>query len=293
MSRDKIAKNRDFRKTILSSLERNKDGSFATQANRKSILLQITKDLKKVGFSKVTANNFGNKHCCALRDHWKAQGLATATIKNRLACVRWLGEKLGKELPDNRKLEIENRKYSDNSINKAQEIDFKKLSALTDRQALAIQLQREFGLRREESLKFNPVYADKGNKIELKASWTKGGRPRSIPILSEKQRELLNSVKSLVGNNSLIEKDKEYIQARESLDKACQRAEIKNMHGFRHKYAQERYKALTGRECPKAGGLTSKELTTEQKKQDFEARMTISEELGHAREDVTVNYLGR
>lgn len=58
--KDKAAKNRDF---------------------RKSILLQVTKDLKKVGFSKVTAENFGNKHCYALRDHWKAQGLAIATIK--------------------------------------------------------------------------------------------------------------------------------------------------------------------------------------------------------------------
>ncbi|MBK2050769.1 hypothetical protein IB652_05925, partial [Francisella noatunensis] len=61
--KDKAAKNRDFRKTILSALQRNKDGSFATQANRKSILLQATKDLKKVGFSKVTAENFGNRGC--------------------------------------------------------------------------------------------------------------------------------------------------------------------------------------------------------------------------------------
>ncbi|MGV2528036.1 UNVERIFIED_CONTAM: integrase, partial [Bacillus thuringiensis] len=67
--------------------------------------------------------------------------------------------------------------YSDNSINKAQEIDFKAISALTDRQALAIQLQREFGLRREESLKFQPSYAIKEHKIELNSSWTKGGRP--------------------------------------------------------------------------------------------------------------------
>lgn len=289
----KNSTNQAFRGEIINALKRNKDGSFATQANRKSILLQANKDLKKVGFDKVTAKNFSNKHCYALRDHWRKEGLATATIKNRLACLRWLGEKLGKELADNRKLEIENRRYSDNTVNKAREIDFKRLSSLTDRQALVIQLQREFGLRREESLKFNPAYAAKGDKIELKASWTKGGRPRSIPILSEKQRELLNSVKSLVGNNSLIGKDKTYIQARESLDKACQRAEIKNMHGFRHKYAQERYKALTGRECPKNGGLISKQLTPEQKQQDYEVRMTISKELGHAREDVTVNYLGR
>lgn len=44
---------------------------------------------------------------------------------------------------------------------------------------------------------------------------------------------------------------------------------------------------------PKAGDKNSKELTQEQKQRDFEARMIISQELGHNREDMTVNYLGR
>ena len=282
-----------FRGVIFSALKHNKDGSFSTQANRKAILLQANKDLRKLGFDKLTPKNFGNKHCYALRDYWKSQELSIATIKNRLAYIRWLGEKLGKELPTNQKLEIENRKYSDNTKNKAQEINNYKLAKLTYRQQLAVRLQREFGLRREESLKFNPVYADKGNRIELKASWTKGGRARSIPILTEKQRELLKEIKDFVGNNSLIEKEKTYKQAMEHFTTRCQRAEIKNVHGFRHAYAQDRYLVLTGRNCPKAGGLTSKELNLKQKQQDFEARMIISEELGHSREAITIQYLGR
>ncbi|WP_150468494.1 integrase domain-containing protein [Francisella sp. SYW-9] len=285
--------NNIFRGVILSALKHNKDGSFSTQANRKNILLRANKDLAQMGHKHVTAKNFGAKHCYILRDKWQAQGLTTATIKNRLACIRWLGEKLGKELPDNQKLEIENRKYSDNSKNKAQELNYNKLAKLNNRQSLAIQLQREFGLRREESLKFQPNYAIKDNRIELKSSWTKGGRPRTIPILNEKQKELLQKVKDIAGKGSLIESDKKYYQAREALDKACQRAEIKNMHGFRHAYAQDRYRQLTGRECPKNGGLTSKQLTPEQKIQDFETRMIISEELGHGREEITVQYLGR
>lgn len=253
----------------------------------------MCKDLKTVGFDKVTAQNFSNKHCYALRDLYRKNDLATATIKNRLACVRWLGEKLGKELPSNQKLEIENRKYSDNSKNKAQELDSSKLEKLSDRQQLALRLQREFGLRREESLKFNIGYADKGEKLELKASWCKGGRAREIPIITENQRQLLSEIREKIGNNSLIEKDRSYIQARENLDKACQRAEIKNMHGFRHKYAQDRYLALTGLQCPKNGGLISKELNQNQKELDRKARLIISSELGHNREEITVNYLGR
>ena len=286
--------NNSFRGIILSALKHNKDGSFTTQHNRQNILLKMAKDLAQAGHKNVTAKNFGAKHCYILRDRWQSQALSTATIKNRLACVRWLGEKLGKELPDNKKLEIENRVYSDNTKNKAQEIDPQKIIKLNERQQLAIRLQREFGLRREESLKFMPSYAIKADKIELKSSWTKGGRAREIPITTDKQRELLKEVKKVVGKGSLIEKEQKYYQAREALDKACQRAKIRNMHGFRHAYAQQRYKALTGRDCPKAGGLTSKQLKLSRYNvQDYSVRLKISEELGHSREEITVQYLGR
>lgn len=289
-----MAVNNSFRGTILGALKHNKDGSFSTQANRKTILLQISKDLKRLGFDKVTAKNLGNKHMYALRDYYQKKDLSVATIKNRFSCLRWLGSKLGKDLIDNQKLELENRKYSDNSINKAKDIDVEKLQKLSNvRQQLAIRLQREFGLRREESLKFNVSYADKGDKIELKSSWTKGGRAREIPITSDSQRALLEQVKKVAGKGSLIEKEKSYKQAMESFTTNCQRADIKNVHGFRHSYAQQRYRELTGRECPKAGGLTSKELSLEQKRKDYEVRMVISQELGHGREEITVQYLGR
>lgn len=58
-------------------------------------------------------------------------------------------------------------------------------------------------------------------------------------------------------------------------------------------YAQERYRELTGFRCPKQGGLTSRKLTASQKEIDKEARLVISRELGHWREDVTSVYLGR
>lgn len=55
------------------------------------------------------------------------------------------------------------------------------------------------------------------------------------------------------------------------------------MHGLRHAYAQTRYESLTGWQSPKAGGLTSKELTPEQHIKDQWARQIISRELGHER----------
>jgi len=65
------------------------------------------------------------------------------------------------------------------------------------------------------------------------------------------------------------------------------------VHGHRHAYAQARYRELTGWNAPAVGGPTSKTLTPEQKAIDRAARLTVSLELGHEREQVTAVYLGR
>lgn len=57
-------------------------------------------------------------------------------------------------------------------------------------------------------------------------------------------------------------------------------AGIDRVHGFCHAYAQKRYAELTGRKAPAAGGLTSKQLSPEQKAVDRQARLTISRKLG-------------
>lgn len=38
------------------------------------------------------------------------------------------------------------------------------------------EMQAAFGLRREESIKFAPSFADRGDSVVLKPSWTKGGK---------------------------------------------------------------------------------------------------------------------
>ena len=88
-------------------------------------------------------------------------------------------------------------------------------------------------------------------------------------------------------------KDNTYIQARRTYDKQLNRANVKHPHGLRHAYAQERYKDLTGWKCPACGGATLRQLTEEQRNIDREARLIISSELGHSREQITTTYLGR
>jgi len=75
---------------------------------------------------------------------------------------------------------------------------------------IGVRLQQEFGLRREEAAKFVPGKAVKEDHIELKASWTKGGRPRTVPITTVGQRELLKEIATLKQNASLIPAKMDY-----------------------------------------------------------------------------------
>ena len=70
-------------------------------------------------------------------------------------------------------------------------------------------------------------------------------------------------------------------------------AGLSKMHGLRHAYAQQRYLEITGWPSPHAGGPGKEALTPAQRPVDLHARLVISEELGHAREQITAVYLGR
>ncbi|MEW8228507.1 MAG: integrase domain-containing protein [Candidatus Thiodiazotropha endolucinida] len=127
----------------------------------------------------------------------------------------------------------------------------------------------------------------------LKGSWTKGGRERIVPIRSEAQREVLNRARRLAGRGSLIPSNRNYVHQMRVYEGNTRRSGLHHMHGLRHAYAQNRYEELTGWSCPAAGGPVAKDLTTEHREIDYDARLTISRELGHEREAVVAAYLGR
>jgi len=188
---------------------------------------------------------------------------------------------------------VPERRYVTN-ISKARELETTALAKITDEHVrMSLRLQAAFGLRREEAIKFQPGYADQGDHIMLKGSWTKGGRERSIPMTTTEQREVLQAAHRLAGVGSLIPADKRYIDQRHIYDGQCKTAGLSHMHGLRHQYAQKRYEALTGWKAPAAGGPSSKTLTPIQREKDAQARQIISRELGHERTQITAVYLGR
>lgn len=238
----------DLTYTLRQLCRRNRDGSHNTQADRIRSLGLIARQLREAGFRQLKASSLKGKHVQALLDRWQAESLSPGTIKNRLAHLRWWAEKVGKAgiLPaDNAQLGVADRLFVTN-VSKATDLGTG-LGRITDAHVhMSLQLQSAFGLRREEAIKFQPRYADQGDHILLKGSWTKGGRDRTVPITTSQQREVLNAAHQMAGAGSLIPAHKTYIQQRNTYDGQCKAAGLSHMHGLRHQYAQSRYVALTG-----------------------------------------------
>lgn len=284
----------DLTYTLRQLCQRNRDGSHATQADRQRSLTLAARQLREAGFRQMRAGSLKGKHVEVLLQRWQAEGLSAGTLKNRLSHLRWWAEKIGKAsiLPaDNTKLGIPDRHHvADKS--KAKGLDGR-LDRITDPHVrMSLRLQAAFGLRREESIKFQPGYADRGDHIALKGSWTKGGRERTVPITTPEQRAVLDDARWLAGAGSLIPANKTYIQQRHVYDGQCEAAGLSNMHGLRHQYAQMRYEVLTGWKAPAAGGPGKVQLNANQWTSDQQARQQISRELGHERLPVTSVYLG-
>ena len=222
--------------------------------------------------------------------------VSAGTTKNRMSALRWWAGKIGKPgviANSNGHYGIAKRQFVTNE-SQAQTLQKDALARIADPYVrLSLELQREFGLRREEAIKFIPRYADRGDTLVLKPSWTKGSKECAIPVRTGAQRDVLFRTHRLAGRGSLIPSHRSYVQQKHVYEKQTTRAGLSHLHGLRHEFAQSRYQELTGWKAPAAGGPKSSELTADQKLLDREARLTISRELGHEREQITAVYLGR
>ena len=274
----------------------HQEDGYSTRRGRRAMVRMISGQLAEMGFRQLRARNLKTKHAEALIERWKQEGLSLGTLKNRLGVLRWMYDKVGKGFlmhKRNSDYGIGNRQYVTN-VSKARELTQESLERIrSEHVRLSVELQRACGLRREEAMKIEVAWADRGDKLVLKGSWTKGGRRREIPIRTEAQRELLDRAKALTGGGSLIPAGSSYIEHLKLYENQTRAAGLEKLHGLRHAYAQERYKDMTGRPAPAAGGKKSSKLTEAERKLDHEARLTVSRELGHSREAISTVYLGR
>ena len=286
---------RELNYQLKQLCRRNRDGSYRTQADRERQLTLIANQFHTLGYRKMNTQSLKPKHVEALVKHWQREDISVGAIKNRLTVIRWWAQKVNRQnvvARSNDHYGIPDRQFVTNR-SKARTVTLPDLERVRDLHVrMSLELQQAFGLRREEAIKFQPSFADRGDHIALKASWTKGGKPREIPVRTDEQRSVLDRVRQLAGNGSLIPSSRNYRQQLRIYERHTANAGLSKMHGLRHAYAQARYQELTGWPAPAAGGPIVKAVTAEQKLVDQEARLAISRELGHERIQVVGIYLG-
>jgi hypothetical protein len=169
----KEAAMRDLNYSLKQLCRRNHDGAFGTQADRERILDQIADQLDEMGFHHMDAHSLKPKHVERLVERWLAEDLAPGTIKNRMTQLRWWAEKVGKQnvvARTNAAYGIPDRVYVTNQ-SKAKALDVDQLAQIRDLYVrMSLRLQAELGLRREESIKIVPKWADRGDRLVLKDS---------------------------------------------------------------------------------------------------------------------------
>ena len=146
----------------------------------------------------------------------------------------------------------------------------------------SIELARELGLRIRESIAIKIVDKEVSNNLQLeKQDCTKNSRERDITITRESQINAINNAKEFAKENNLYslcpsERLKQQIAFAYNVKADFEKeynVEYK-YHGERYAFAQERYQEYR-----------------EQGMNDKEARLKLSNDLGHNRIDITNRYL--
>ncbi len=286
-------------KTILKAYP---DGPPDRRKTRYQCWMLNIKQLQARGYSKRwDINTLGEKEVFRLADDWRTQGLGNRTIANRMTPIRWLAGKINRidRIPSNRQIGIGLRKNAPGyGINKAVKADPALLALLPEREQIITLLRVLFGLRTEESLKFQHAAATrKPGFIQLTGSWCKGGRPREIKIINDQQRDLLKRVANHQrqnGDKSMIPSHKTYKSYYARYNYLRRKHGIKG-HEYRHQWAQDLFLITSGGiPAPHAGGPRYVDLTPEEKTRWDKAAKVVNWELGHGRgrDDITATYIG-
>lgn len=164
-----------------------------------------------------------------------------------------------------------------------------------ERGAVIVELCRELGLRSKEASLLNAKSASaavRSSDCVVITAGTKGGRNRTIPILTSNQLGALNraafvqeSDKSLIptSQNWREWREGDLRELRELIQKTLGAS---GLHDLRAAYACERYQSLTRLSAPLMKVQGDRDID------DSQARQIIAEELGHARSDISSAYIG-
>jgi len=298
----------------------------------------FAKEVHNAGYKINKAGNLKEKHVKAAVEHMKTRGASDARIMNVIVGARKWAKAAGKPnvVPTNKELGLsrgkEERQAQKDQSRTLAEVKEKLLPKIADPAAraaaeLQIRLMSKpseggFGMRAEEAAKFKPGHVARNDQTgertpaidweksrvnmvadykngKARCNWTKGGRPREIPIRNEKQRETLRQAEALArsnprGSTTPTEKIVQWLKYMSDRARAGGLGKARSstgaagpFHSLRHGYVHERWKEITGQEPPCRGGSSQVPDSCR------EPLLALSEEIGHGRLDVLAEYVGK
>jgi hypothetical protein len=289
---------------------REASDSFSTQATLSQRFDQFVKYAQENGISRL--EQVTQETVLAYADSLKSSDLSASTQQNYLSAVNVIMAQARGD--DSVRVTGREAGLSSRSNVATEYKGGVERGELTERTQAIVYIARDFGLRFEESSKIDArsALSEAQEKGAIKIdSGTKGGQPRTVPITSKEQIETLKNAASLQGNDrSMIANEKTYAEHQRDSYK-----ETSNFHAERHEYANNRYSELMKEKLGieiKSPVLSDKpegqswsqyvasqahaqgvSITPEMAREfDREARLELSQELGHHREDVVSAYVG-
>ena len=279
---------------------------LATQDRREEVLFRLFARLRELGYKIEYVRNITVKHVSALALDMEAAGLSASTIQNSCSHLRVFGHWIGKPwlVGDARQYvrdpERVRRHYAatadkswrTNGVD-LQEV-LRQVSLYDERAGIILEVIAAFGLRRREGLALRPHLADEKDTLLVKHG-TKGGRPRQVPIDSERKRAALERAKAVCGSVnahlgwgglSMSQSDNklEHILRKFGLTRAQKGV---TLHGLRAEYACDALEKR-GVTPPVRGG----DFTQGPKDVRDAACLAVGDELGHGRTGVMTAYTG-
>ena len=91
-----MSKKHLLRHSIYVLLSRSKERSQGARADRKGHLRQFADSIHEAGFGLKHIQGLKEKHIQAVVKKWQNKELKNATIKNRMAAIRYIAEKINK-----------------------------------------------------------------------------------------------------------------------------------------------------------------------------------------------------
>jgi site-specific recombinase XerC len=291
-----------------SVADKTKRAGDKTIKLREGTLISIFTKLEEGGFALKDVNNLKQKHVEFLAKEWENAGLGPSTLQKYFSILRvfcgWIGKAgmvresasmVSSPEKTKRIYAAESDKSWETAGVTAEEL-IQAMREINPRMASIMRLARVFGLRLQEAYMIKPHQADQDKYLMI--NWgTKGGkRRRSVPILTQEQREAIEEAKEFAETSisSMIPDGVKYQtyrnRTRWHLDKIGM---TKNklgitFHGARHAYANDRFESIAGVASPvrSLGQVDANSPAVE-----F-ARLAVAEDTGHARKSISGAYLG-